>query len=144
MADTPIPSRPPLPDLIRRYLNGESTAQLAKESHVARATIYNWIHRQDADPNLVNQVLITRFAECEDQLERASDPLELARARELNNNAKWQLERRSRMFAAKQEVQQDTTIRVVIEPAKPVQLRTQISQPVDSNLLDITPDSVSD
>lgn len=137
MADTPVPISPPIPDIIRRYLNGESTAQLAKESHVARATIYNWIHRQDADPNLVNQVLITRFAECEEQLERASDPLELARARELNNNAKWQLERRSRMFAAKQEVQQDTTIRVVIEPAKPVQLRTPNLQVIDSNVSDI-------
>jgi transposase len=137
MADTPAPNSPALPDLIRRYLNGESTAQLAKDSHVARATIYNWIHRQDADPNLVNQVLITRFAECEEQLETASDQLELARARELNNNAKWQLERRSRMFAAKQEVQQDTTIRVVIEPAKPVQLRTQISQVVDVQPADI-------
>lgn len=133
---------PTLPDLIRRYLNGESTATLAKESHVARATIYNWIHRQDADPNYVNQVLITRFAECEQKLEEAQDALELARARELNNNAKWQLERRSRMFAAKQEVQQDTTIRVVIEPS-PGQLRRMQTQVVDSNPANITDDLVS-
>lgn len=144
MADTPAPqSSPNIPELIRRYLNGESTAQLAKESHVARATIYNWIHRQDADPNLVNQVLITRFAECEEQLESASDQLELARARELNNNAKWQLERRSRMFAAKQEVQQNGTIRVIIEPS-PSQSRRHQSQVIDSNVAKITDDSVSE
>lgn len=140
MADTPAPN---LPDLIQRYLNGESTAQLARESHVARATIYNWIHRQDADPNLVNQVLITRFAECEEKLETAKDALELARARELNNNAKWQLERRSRMFAAKQEVTEDRTIRVIIEPS-PGQLRRQNPQVLDSNVAKITDDSVSE
>lgn len=143
MADTPIPSSPNLPDLIRRYLNGESTATLAAESHVARATIYNWIHRQDADPNLVNQVLITRFAECEEKLENAQDALELARARELNNNAKWQLERRSRMFAAKQEVTEDKTIRVIIEPS-PGQLRRANPQVIDSNVVKITDDSVSE
>lgn len=143
MADLPTPAPPNIPDLIRRYLNGESTAQLAHESHVARATIYNWIHRQDADPNLVNQVLITRFAECEEKLERAQDALELARARELNNNAKWQLERRSRMFAAKQEVTEDRTIRVIIEPS-PGQLRRAATQPIDVSQPQITDAEVSD
>ena len=46
----------------------------------------------------------------------APDQLELARARELLRSAQWIAERRDARYRPKQEVQQDTTITVVLDP----------------------------
>lgn len=143
MADLPVPQSPPsIPDLIRRYLNGTPVPQLASDAGVSMATIYNWIHSKSADPDIVKQVLVTRFAKAEQRIEQATDQLELARARELNNNAKWHLERAVREFNPKSEVQQDTTIRVIIEPS-PSQLRRQQPQVIDSNVVNIMDAEIS-
>jgi len=110
---------PPLPEIVQQYLNGKTIAELAKEHKRCRATLYNWIHSEAADrqyPDLVKAAIVTRYADCEDSVESASTMLDYVRARELLASAKFQLERRLKMFAMKQESTTDTTIRVLIAP----------------------------
>lgn len=129
----------PIPDLVQRYLNGESIQSLAKEHKVSRQTIYNWLHNEVTDqhyPDLVKQGLIAHLAHAEELLMSANTSIDVARAREVLNLSKWQLERRVKMFSPKQETCVDTSLTIIVQrqgetprdiTAEPVQLSDERS-----------------
>ena len=144
MSDAP-PS-PNLPDLIRRYVNGESIQVLAREHAVNRQTIYNWMLAETGPEyeQIVTQALVNRIAEADELLETAPDQLGITRAREMARFYRQDFERRRpKLYGQKQELTTDNTIRVIIEPS-PGQLRRAQAQVIDSNPVKITDDSVSE
>ena len=121
---------PHLPDIIQRYLNGESTQALAKEYQTCFRTIYNWMLSEAGDQyeHLITQALIGRIADADQQMELARDSMQIARAREMAKFARMDFERRRpKLYGPKQEIQQDSTIRVIIAPPPPLHIDTQPS-----------------
>ena len=109
--------KPPIPEIIQRYLDGESTAVLAKESKTSRRTIYNWMHSELTDkhyPDLVKQAIVNRIADADEKLALAADSLQVAQAREEAKFARWDAERRLKLFRSNQEAV-DNRVMVVIE-----------------------------
>ena len=110
-------SKPLVPELIQRYLNGESTDTLRTEANVSRRTIYNWMHSEVTDkhyPELVKTAIVNRIADADEKLEKASDHLQLARAREEARFARWDAERRLKIFRSPSE-SADNRVVVVVE-----------------------------
>ena len=139
MAELPVPSSQ-IPSVVQQYLDGQSIQELALQHQRCHRTIYNWLLKECGPDyeDTVTDALIARIADADLQLDTAESPLQIARAREVAKFARMDFERRRpKLYGPKQEVQQDTTIRVVIEPAKPVQLRTTDSQVIDSHPADI-------
>mgnify|MGYP001601672959 CR=1 FL=1 len=91
------PTVPAIPQLIQRYLDGESVTMLAKDHRVTRRTIYQWMHKACNDRryhDLITQGLVARMADADTMLEEADDAVSIARAREIAKYCRWDLERR--------------------------------------------------
>lgn len=110
----------PIPDLVQRYLNGESIQSIADNTQHCFRTIYKWLLK-DCGPDyesIQTDALIARIADADYELARASDKVSVARARELAKLARMDFERRRpKLYGMKQELTTDNTIRVIIEPA---------------------------
>src|SRR6185503_440784 len=109
--------KPPIADLIQRYLNGESTEVLGRECKTSRRTLYNWMHSELTDkhyPDLVKTAIVNRIADADEKLANAQDSLQVARAREEAKFARWDAERRLKLFRSNQEAV-DNRVMVVIE-----------------------------
>jgi len=128
MADdngTPVVSPPPLPDIIQRYLNGESTDTIATDTRVARRTIYNWMHcNGDTEYySLITRAMICRLADADEALHTATDSVQIARAREEAKFARFDLERRrSKEWGPKQDISSDNKITVIVQRSAPLQV----------------------
>lgn len=136
MAELPV-SGPSIPSVVQRYLNGESLQQLASEYDKCHRTIYNWLLKECGPQyeEMVTQALVARIADADWQLETATTPLQIARARECAKFSRMDFERRRpKLYGQKQEIQQDTTIRVLIEPIPAPKVR-QVQQ------IEASPDS---
>ncbi|HEY9659785.1 MAG TPA: helix-turn-helix domain-containing protein [Allocoleopsis sp.] len=132
IASSPDFTPPPnLPEIIDRYLNNTSIQQIAADLRVHRVTIYRWMMNGHADNRYhddVTNALIGRIAEADDALENAHDSCSIARAREMAKFARMDFERRRpKLYGPKQEIQQDTTVRVIIAPPPPLHIDTQPS-----------------
>lgn len=144
MADLPAPI---LPDLVQRYLNGESLQTLAAESHHCVRTLYHWLLAECGEQydQVITQGLINRIADADLQLELARDNIQIARAREMAKFARMDFERRRpKLYGPKQEITEDKTIRVIIAPAEPVTPYIDPSSPiitVNSQVIDNTQDN---
>lgn len=100
-----------LPELIRRYLGGESIQVLAKEQGCARRTIYRLMLAglgEEGYEELVTEALVARVADADDELEasrKSRDPVRVTAARETCRFARMDLERRRPgLYGPKQEV----------------------------------------
>jgi hypothetical protein len=95
-----------LPELIQRYLNGESVQVLAAESSVHRDTIYTWMLAGVGDKayyDIVTRALVKRIADSDHLLATAKEPHEISRAREMCRFARMDFERRRpALYGAKQ------------------------------------------
>jgi hypothetical protein len=113
-----------LPDIVRRYAEGESLTVLAKENSVSRQTIYNWIFTDLSGTEheaLVTKCLVNRIADADEELANSSSSLDVARAREWMRFTRMDLERRRpKLYGQTREIKQDTTVRVVVERRKPL------------------------
>lgn len=120
--DLPTVSPPALPDIIQRYLNGESMQQLAMESRVNRQTLYRWMlgYTGTEYDALITDALITRVAEADSQLDEAADTCGIARAREHMKYSRMDLERRRpKLYGPKQEFSSDSKITVIVQRQTP-------------------------
>jgi len=127
------PIQPDIPAIVRRYMAGESVADLAKENKRCLATIYNWMFKEVGSEykELVTECLINRVADADFILESAATKLDLIRGRALADLARRDLERRRpELYGPKQST--DSTVRVIIEPPPP---RRQLANPP----IDVTP-----
>ena len=144
--ELPVKTPPPLPDIIQRYLNGESMQELAAESRVNRLTLYRWMlaYTGTEYDALITDALITRVAEADSQLDEAVDTCGIARAREHMKYSRMDLERRRpKLYGPKQEIQTDSRITVIvqrqIQPQTPQQV---VGQVVDAE--EVQEGSISD
>lgn len=125
MADAlpaPLPD-PNVPELIQRYLNGESIRDLTKEYKRSYQILYNWMLTETGSDyeHLISRALTNRIAEADQALDEAIAPIDIARARERARFSRMDFERRRpKLYGPKQEVVSDNTIRVIIQPPPPV------------------------
>jgi hypothetical protein len=95
----------PLPEIIQRYLNGESLPSLARVCGVSRRTIYNWMYRLGDEEYraLKEQAYFNRIADADEKLANSEDLLHVARNRDECKWARWDAERRlPHLFGPKQ------------------------------------------
>ena len=108
----------PVPDLIQRYLNGESIQSLADDSQHCFRTIYRWLLKE-AGPeydSIQTDALISRIADADYELQNARDKVSVARAREQGRFARMDFERRRpKLYGPKQEVSVDEKITVIVQ-----------------------------
>jgi predicted DNA-binding protein YlxM (UPF0122 family) len=93
--------------VIRRYLEDQTTAEIAKEIGVHRSGLHQWLLRNCEEHWREAQIAraLSALEEHKDNLRVANDALSLARAREGLRAAQWELERLfGRLYGAKQEV----------------------------------------
>jgi transposase-like protein len=96
-----------VPEIVERYLAGESLQILAAEHAVSRQTLYNWMLSGLGDrayKDLVTTCLINRIAESDQDLDSASSALDIARAREKARFARMDFERRRPSLYGQQQV----------------------------------------
>ena len=81
--------------ILLRYLSDESTSVIASDYGVTRQALGQFLLRHAEEDWKEAQVAraIARKEKAEDAIETASDPLQLAKARELLKAAQWDLER---------------------------------------------------
>lgn len=93
--------------VLEAYLTEQTTSKIAESFGVTRKSLVAWL--RDVCPNEWKQVQIIRALarkeDADEGLETASDPLSLARAREMLRSGQWDLERLdSANYGQKQEV----------------------------------------
>lgn len=119
----PVTAPPSIPEIIQRYLTGASVQDLARESAVSPRTIYNWMMKEkgaDYD-DMITDMLINRIADADARLELAEDAVQIARARETARFARMDFERRRPLlYGPKQQIQKDTTVRVIYHDPTPL------------------------
>ena len=142
MSETALESSPlaiALPEIVQRYLNGESLMQLSAECAMSaeglRIAIRRWAYSYSGDNQayneIVEQVLVNRLIDREDQLDIAADSVGIARAREALNQARWIASRRlPKKFGEKFESSHDSRITVIVQRERP-QPVTIDTQPID-------------
>jgi hypothetical protein len=82
-------------DILERYLGEETSTQIAASYGVTRAALSYFMlkHAEEQWKDAQVTKAMQRKENAEDLLETASNPLDLARARELLRAAQWDLER---------------------------------------------------
>lgn len=119
MADElPQVSPPPLPDIIQRYLNGESIQELAKGNRTHTRTLYRWMLTECGPEyeQVITHCLTNRIADADELLDTAEDSCQIARAREIAKFARMDFERRRpKLYGPKQEINTDNRITVVVQ-----------------------------
>ena len=115
--NAPEAARQALPEIIRRYAEGEPIPTLASELGVHRATLYRWMLAGTGDKqyhDLVTHCLVQRVAEADEMLAKSATVCDIARAREIARYARMDLERRRpKLYGSKPE-QEGMSIQVVI------------------------------
>ena len=109
---------PVIPDLVQRYLNGESIQSLADDSQHCFRTIYRWLLKE-AGPEydaIQTDALISRIADADYELQNARDKVSVARAREQGRFARMDFERRRpKLYGPKQEIAMEERITVIVQ-----------------------------
>lgn len=82
-------------EVLTRYINGEQVADMAPEYNVSDVTIYALLLRDhEADWKEVQRArALARLERRQNEMDRATDMLSLARAKEGVRSAQWELER---------------------------------------------------
>ena len=121
MAETMTLPTLELPDIVQRYVNGESVQSLAREAGVARQTIYEWMFPGLGDAQyeqIVTKALIRRIADADQELDESAQPHDIARAREKMRFFRMDLERRRpKLYGQKTESHIDNKITITINRA---------------------------
>lgn len=116
------PAPIPLPDVVQRYLNGETLESLAKEQGKTYRQLYYFLLTDKAvgHDDLITECLTSRVADADLSMDTAHDSVSLARAREAAKFARMDLERRRpKLYGPKQEVSTDSKITVIVQRDRP-------------------------
>lgn len=132
-------------DIIQRYLNGTSIQVLAAEYQTSRMTIYRWMMNGQSDKQyeaLITDGLIKRIADADEDLENASTPYDIARARERARFARMDFERRRPLlYGPKQHIQEDRTVTITIHKLTP---QPVVVEPSIVEATQLTPQNVGE
>lgn len=117
--------------IIARYLGDERSADIAASLGVTRSALNQWLLRTCEDDWKEAQVsrALTRKEKAEDAMEDATDPLQLAKARELLKSAQWELERVCRRIYGEDKAQQ-----VLVNPVLIIQMAGEQKQPAHESV----------
>lgn len=149
MNDLPaVPSAlPDLPQFVQQYLNGESIQSLAQQHRCSHRVIYKWLLKECGPQydEVVTDALIARIADADQQLEEATTPIQIARAREMAKFSRMDFERRRpKLYGPKQELQHDHTVNIIVNRSfNSGVLPSPPSQPIDVIPTDIMEDKTS-
>lgn len=126
--------KPQVPDILNRYLNGETATDIARETKVARSTLYLWMLGGLGDKHyhdLVTAALVQRISDADHELDKAKTRDDIAKAREKMRFYRMDLERRRpKVYGPKQEY---TTEGVVVHVNR--------NKP-EKSAIDVTPQKV--
>jgi hypothetical protein len=107
-----VAKREAIPEIVTRYLAGESLQTIAPDFKVATRTLYRWMLSELGDgtyQDLVTHMLVSRVADADAELQLASDACQIARAREQARFARMDLERRRpHLYGQRQHVTVET------------------------------------
>lgn len=99
-----------LPEIVTRYMSGESMQDIAPDMRRGRRTLYKWMLSglgEDKYREVVTECLVARVADADQELEDArlsGDAIRVAAAREVCRFARMDLERRRpALYGAKHE-----------------------------------------
>lgn len=127
-----------MPEIISRYLAGESLQVLAAECKKNRRTLYKWILAEcggEQYRELVTEALVARIADADEALEDArekGDPVRVAACREACRFYRMDFERRRpALYGAKQDGGGGTTLIVMASLRQPGQPQAQARQRSD-------------
>ena len=135
----------PLPDIIKRYSEGESVQDLARESRSSRETIYAWMLGglgAEQYESLVTRCLTNRIADADQRLATGSDMSDIVRAREMAKFSRMDLERRRpHLYGMRTGLSIDNQIHVTVHrekkrKAQPVDVKPLVQ---DLSITDVTP-----
>jgi hypothetical protein len=104
-------------DILERYLGEETSTQIAATYGVTRAALSYFMlkHAEEQWKDAQVTKAMQRKENAEDLLESASNPLDLARARELLRAAQWDLERVCRrIYGQDQQVASGAAVNIQI------------------------------
>lgn len=147
MLPVPTETNPNIPDIVQRYLNGESMLDIAKDSPAHPRTLYRWMLAECGEQydEIVTTALTNRIADADVSLLTSVDSCQVARAREIAKFARMDLERRRpKLYGPKQEItHQGVTVVVNRSAPQPVVVESvgheveasSTSQPVDVQAL---------
>lgn len=117
-AGLPAEAREALPDIVKRYLAGESLQAVAPDFNVAARTLYRWLLSgmgEEHYKDLVTDCLTARIADADVALRLADDMCQIARAREEARFARMDFERRRpNLYGQQKEVKIQAPILVQI------------------------------
>lgn len=147
MSQSDLPATPPsapiIPDIIQRYINGESIQSIAAEHRACRQTIYHWMLAEIGPQydQMITRVLINRIADADQLLESGASMLDIARARDQAKFARMDFERRRpKLYGPRQELDVDNRITITVNRL-PAAVTPYIDAspsiiPVDSQVVD--------
>ena len=108
--DVTLDGPPALPEVVSRYLAGESMSVLAAETKKSRRTLYHWILTEvggEKFREMVTEVMTARIADADEALEEArlkGDPVLVSACREACRFYRMDLERRRpNLYGQKQD-----------------------------------------
>jgi hypothetical protein len=123
-------------DVLERYLAGETSPQIAQSLGVTKQALSHWLitHAENEWKSAQLVKALSRKDEAEELMDKASNPLDLARAREQLRGAQWDLERVCRRIYGQDVAQVAQAVQININLR-----RTQDCTP-ETQVIDIKPD----
>lgn len=120
----PLPARPAssIPEIVQRYIHGESIRSIAEDTNHCFRTIYKWLLKETGAEyeSIQTDALISRVADADYELSIARDKVSVARAREQGRFARMDLERRRpKLYGPKQEIEMDSKHTIIIQAPPP-------------------------
>ena len=106
----------PLPPIVQRFLDGETIEGIAREDKRCARTIYKYILSKVGNnyKDLVTEALINRIADADLELDKSTDKVAVARAREKCRLTRMDFERRRPELYGTQTGQATANIQVNI------------------------------
>lgn len=127
-------------DILELYLAGQTSPEIAKGLGVTPQALSYWLLSKAEDDWRAAQLVkaITRKDKADELLERADNPLDLTRAREMLRSAQWDLERVCRrIYGQDQPTGVGNAVQININlrrgAGKPAQDDTQVIDVKDSS-----------
>jgi hypothetical protein len=144
----PVATSPakPVPDIVQRYLDGESLNDIAATERKSHQAIYKFLLKECGPEwdEMVTDALISRIADADTELMNAADKVAVARAREIARFARMDFERRRpKLYGPKQELNIDEKVTVIIQrgPVTPPVVDQSRIISVNSEVIDKTENS---
>lgn len=121
---------PPSPAAVQRYLQGESLATIARDEPCSVRTLYRYMLKELGPEfySVQQDLLIGKIADADEELSRAENNWQVARATAQGKFARFDLERRHpALYGPRQAIDQQVKV-IIRDDVRPV---IQVAAPVE-------------